>query len=99
MPILFIPETKRVNVLLEEFLKKRIHMAILIDEHGAVMGLVTLEDIIEEMADTPKEERAQTGIRIAADFIKAIKSMCQGVHIMAIGWEKRVPEIIQAAGL
>ena len=64
-----------------------------------VAGVYVPEDIIEKMADAPKEERAQTGIQIAADFIKAIKSMCQGVHIMAIGWEKRVPDIIQAAGL
>ncbi len=56
MPILFIPETKKVNVLLAEFLKKRIHMAILIDEHGAVMGLVTLEDIIEEIVGEISDE-------------------------------------------
>lgn len=49
MPILLEPETKRINQLLSEFLKKRIHMAIVIDEYGDKAGLVTLEDIIEEI--------------------------------------------------
>ncbi|MCX7912820.1 MAG: hypothetical protein N2506_07690 [Dehalococcoidales bacterium] len=39
------------------------------------------------------------GIQIAAGLIKAMKPMCQGVHIMAIGWEKKVPEIMAEAGL
>lgn len=64
-----------------------------------VAGVYVPDNLIQKMADAPKEERAATGIGIAADFIKAVKSMCQGVHIMAIGWEKRVPEIIAAAGL
>ena len=64
-----------------------------------VAGVQVPDDIIQKMADAPKEERAATGIKIAADFIKEIKPLCQGVHIMAIGWEKRVPEIIKLAGL
>lgn len=48
-PVLFVPETQRVNQLLNEFLKKRMHMAIVIDEYGNVEGLVTLEDIFEEI--------------------------------------------------
>ncbi len=64
-----------------------------------VAGVLVPDDIIQKMADAPKEERAATGIKIAADFIKEIKPLCQGVHIMAIGWEKRVPEIIKLAGL
>jgi methylenetetrahydrofolate reductase (NADPH) len=64
-----------------------------------VAGVHVPDDIIQKMADAPKEERAATGIQIAADLIKQIKPMCQGVHIMAIGWEKRVPEIIKLAGL
>jgi methylenetetrahydrofolate reductase (NADPH) len=64
-----------------------------------VAGVHVPDDIIQKMADAPKEERANTGIKIAADLIKEIKALCQGVHIMAIGWEKRVPEIMQLAGL
>jgi methylenetetrahydrofolate reductase (NADPH) len=64
-----------------------------------VAGVRVPDDLIQKMADAPKEERAATGIKITADLIKQIKGMCQGVHIMAIGWEKRVPEIIDAADL
>jgi methylenetetrahydrofolate reductase (NADPH) len=64
-----------------------------------VSGVLVPEDLIQKMADAPKEEREKTGIQICADLIKQLKPLCQGVHIMAIGWEKRVPEIIGAAGL
>lgn len=64
-----------------------------------VAGVHVPDDIIQQMADAPKEERANTGIKLAAELIKEIKPLCQGVHIMAIGWEKRVPEIMQLAGL
>lgn len=48
-PVLFIPETQKINQLLSDFLKKHVHMAIVIDEYGGVVGLATLEDIIEEI--------------------------------------------------
>jgi 5,10-methylenetetrahydrofolate reductase len=64
-----------------------------------VAGVFVPEEIIKKMADAPKEDREKTGIQIAADLIKQLKPFCQGVHIMAIGWEKKVPSIIQAAGL
>ncbi len=48
-PVLFVPETQKINQLLSEFLKKRMHMAIVIDEYGSVVGLATLEDIFEEI--------------------------------------------------
>ncbi|MBL7661641.1 HlyC/CorC family transporter [bacterium] len=47
--ILFVPGTKRIDELLREFKKKKIHIAIVLDEHGGVDGLVTLEDVIEEI--------------------------------------------------
>ena len=63
-----------------------------------VAGVFVPEEIIKKMADAPKEDREKTGIQIVADLIKQLKPFCQGVHIMAIGWEKKVPEIIAAAG-
>lgn len=48
-PVLFVPDTQKTNQLLSEFLKKRMHMAIIIDEYGNVEGLVTLEDVFEEI--------------------------------------------------
>ena len=55
------------------------------------------EELIEKMAAA--EDKAQTGIEIAADIITELKDMCQGVHVMAIGWEKKVPAVLDAAGL
>ncbi|MCK4264978.1 HlyC/CorC family transporter [Candidatus Babeliales bacterium] len=49
MPIVFIPETIRLNQLLREFLRKRLHMAVVVNEHGEVTGIITLEDILEEI--------------------------------------------------
>jgi magnesium and cobalt transporter len=48
-PAVFVPETKRLNVLLREFRSQRNHMAIVIDEHGSVAGLVTIEDVLEQI--------------------------------------------------
>ncbi len=62
-----------------------------------VAGVFVPEELIDKMAKT--EDKARTGIEIAANLIKELKGMCQGVHIMAIGWEKRVPAILDAAGL
>jgi len=52
----FIPETKKINVLLEEFRAKKIHFAIVIDEYGGKSGIVTLEDILEEIVGEIHDE-------------------------------------------
>jgi 5,10-methylenetetrahydrofolate reductase len=62
-----------------------------------VAGVFVPEELINKLATA--EDKARTGIGIAADIIKQLKDICHGVHIMAIGWEKRVPEILDAAGL
>jgi 5,10-methylenetetrahydrofolate reductase len=64
-----------------------------------VAGVHVPDDLIQKMSAAAKEDREKVGIQIAADLIKKMKPMCQGVHIMAIGWEKKVPEIMAAAGL
>lgn len=48
-PVFFIPETKMIDDLLQDFQKRRVHMAIVVDEYGGTRGLITLEDIIEEI--------------------------------------------------
>ena len=55
-PVLFVPETQKINQLLSEFLKKQLHMAIVIDEYGSVAGLATLEDILEEIVGEIADE-------------------------------------------
>lgn len=63
-PAVFIPETKKLNVLLREFRSSRNHIAIVIDEHGGTAGLITMEDVLEqivgEIEDEYDEEDAQT---------------------------------------
>ena len=48
-PPYFVPETKKINDLLKEFQTKKIHMAVVIDEYGGTSGIITLEDILEEI--------------------------------------------------
>jgi magnesium and cobalt transporter len=55
-PAVFIPETKRLDVLLQEFRSKRNHIAVVIDEHGGITGLVTLEDILEQIVGEIEDE-------------------------------------------
>lgn len=55
-PPYFVPETKRINDLLQEFRRKKIHMAIVIDEYGGCSGLVTLEDVLEEIVGEISDE-------------------------------------------
>ena len=55
-PTVFIPESKRLNVLLREFRMSRNHMAIVVDEYNGVAGLVTIEDVIEEIIGEIEDE-------------------------------------------
>ena len=55
-PAVFVPESKRLNVLLREFRTTRNHMAIVVDEYGGVAGLVTIEDVLEQIVGEIKDE-------------------------------------------
>jgi magnesium and cobalt transporter len=55
-----VPESKRLNVLLREFRENRNHMAIVIDEYGGVAGLVTIEDVLEEIVGEIEDETDET---------------------------------------
>ncbi|HSG60950.1 MAG TPA: transporter associated domain-containing protein [Pseudomonadales bacterium] len=55
-PAVCVPESKRLNVLLREFRENRNHMAIVIDEYGGVSGLITIEDILEEIVGEIEDE-------------------------------------------
>ncbi|MBN57047.1 HlyC/CorC family transporter [Thalassolituus sp. UBA3500] len=55
-PAIFVPESKRLNVLLREFRSNRNHMAIVVDEFGGVAGLVTIEDVLEQIVGDIEDE-------------------------------------------
>jgi magnesium and cobalt transporter len=66
-PINFIPESKKINILLEEFKTNRSHMAAVVDEFGEISGIVTIEDVLEEIVGEIKDE---TDISEAEDIIQ-----------------------------
>jgi magnesium and cobalt transporter len=55
-PAVFVPESKRLNVLLKEFRSNRNHMAVVVDEYGGVAGIVTIEDVLEQIVGEIEDE-------------------------------------------
>ena len=65
-----------------------------------VAGVHVPDEMIEELKkDKEKTKAGITGVEIAARIIKECKPYCQGVHIMALGWESKVPDLLKAAGI
>jgi magnesium and cobalt transporter len=65
-----VPESKRVNVLLREFRENRYHMALVMDEYGGISGLLTIEDILEEIVGEIEDETDEE--EEVTDFIKQV---------------------------
>lgn len=79
-PAVIIPESKRVDILLKEFRSKRYHMAIVVDEYGGVSGLVTIEDILEEIVgdiedETDDSEQEKSPIRKVSASRFSVKAL------------------------
>lgn len=55
-PVAFVPESKRLNILLREFRERRNHLAVVVDEYGGISGLVTIEDVIEQIVGEIDDE-------------------------------------------
>ncbi len=95
----FMKEASRfkVPVMLGIVMLKSAGMAKYMNEN--VAGVFVPDSLIAEMKETPKEDRPKKSVEICARLIKEMKDMCQGVHLMPLGWGKHVPAILDAAGL
>jgi len=87
----------KTTILAGIVLLKSAGMAKYMNEN--VAGVTVPQNLIDEMNSVSKEDRAKKSIEIAAQLIKQLKPMCQGIHIMPIGWDKKVPSVLDAAGL
>ena len=97
-PAVFIPESKRLNVLLQEFRRNRNHIAIVIDEHGGITGLVTLEDVLEQIVGAIEDEYDVDGAKtifpdgvhawrlLATTEIEAFNKTLDGEYDTVGGW-------------
>jgi len=64
-----------------------------------VAGIHVPDEIINELAAVPKEKRVEKSLEISARLIKQLKDLCQGVHIMSLGWERHIATVLDMAGL
>jgi methylenetetrahydrofolate reductase (NADPH) len=66
-----------------------------------VPGMDVPDEIVQRLADTPKEKQAEEGIKICIESIERLKEVegIAGFHVMAIEWEEKVPQIVESAGL
>ena len=98
--IKFMEKAKQfgVPVMLSLIIPKNAGMANYLNNN--VAGISVPPEMIEELkADKEKTKAGITGVEITARIIKECRGYCQGVHIMALGWESKVPEVLKLAGL
>lgn len=87
-----------VPVMVGIVILKTVGMAKFMNEN--VAGVFVPDNLIEELKkDKEKTKSGQTGVEIAARLIKEMKPYCQGVHLMPLGWDDKVPQILQLAGI
>ena len=67
--------------------------------NSSVPGVSVPKEIIQRMTDASKDDRQKVSIEICGELIRKMKHCCQGAHLMTLGWDHCVPDIIKAAGL
>ncbi|MFN4227379.1 MAG: methylenetetrahydrofolate reductase [Candidatus Ratteibacteria bacterium] len=90
-------EKYKVPILGGIVLLKSAGMAKYMNEN--VAGVSVPDRYIEMLAKAKKEERVKVSLNIGAELIKGMKDMCQGIHIMPLGWDKYVPELLSLSNL
>ena len=103
-PAYYTPTTKPVNVLLREFQRERVHMAVVVDEYGGVAGIVTLEDILEEIVGEIEDEYDRPRSRQLIRRLSATEAVVDGdaeVRLVnrTLGLELPEDEAVTIAGL
>jgi methylenetetrahydrofolate reductase (NADPH) len=90
-------EKYNVPVIAGIVLLKSAAMAKFMNE--SVAGINVPDSIIREMEETPKEDRKKKAVEITAGILRQVRPLCQGFHIMPMGWDELVPDIIREAEL
>ncbi len=101
-PAWFVPDTTNVEDQLAEFLRRRAHFALVVDEYGALKGLVTLEDILEEIVGDIKDEHdiAVQGVRVQPDGSVNVDGAVPIRDLnRAMNWDLPDDEAVTVAGL
>jgi 5,10-methylenetetrahydrofolate reductase len=90
-------EHLHVPILVGIILLKSAGMARFMNSN--VAGVNVPDGLIEEIGSASRPDRPAKAVEIAARLIRDMKGMCQGVHIMTLGWERYVPQLLEEAGL
>ena len=108
-PAFFVPENRKINDLFQDFREKKIHIAIVVDEYGGTSGLITMEDVIEEIVgeindefDNVKQEQHYTKIDDSTYLFKAqtsIVDFCKVFNVSENYFEPMQGEADTLAGL
>ncbi len=93
----FISRVKHVKlpIMAGIILLKSAPMARFMNKH--ISGITVPDDLIREMEQS--KDRVESSIQIASRLIRELKPLCQGIHIMSLGWDKVVPQVLEASGL
>lgn len=94
-PAVFIPESKRLNVLLRDFRDNRNHLAIVVDEYGSVAGMITIEDVLEQIVGDIEDE---FDFDEEAHHLVSIEASHQGPRWRALGLAS-IAQISRATGV
>ncbi|HUT63813.1 MAG TPA: methylenetetrahydrofolate reductase [Anaerolineae bacterium] len=95
----FMDEAKHLetNIMAGIVFLKSARMAQYMNEN--IAGVYVPDDIIQEMAEVEKERREEKSVEIGGRLIRELKDLCQGIHIMSLGWERHIPAVLEKVGL